>query len=179
MMHSKRAVALQLLAGACWCSAAAVIPATPAAAVVRPPFSWATLPVFFHSANASGPWNAAAIKAIARFPMATFEKDHAFGSGGVSETNGPAACQKVAAVARGNTSTVYYLNSAIDWQFYSLHQLMEKHPEYRLKDAEGDDVLITTAKRWGFDPTVPAMSTAWIKDCMDATKHGCSVSRLQ
>ena len=147
------------------------------AAVVRPKFSWDTLPVFFHSANASGPWNNAAIKAIARYPMATFEKDHAFGSGGVSETNGPAACRQIATIAGANTSTVYYLNSAIDWQFYSLHQLMEKHPEYRLKDGKGDDVVITAAKRWGFAPTVPDMAAAWIRDCMDATRNGCSGCR--
>jgi len=32
----------------------------------RPPFSWDTLPVFFHSANASGPWSEAAVKQISR-----------------------------------------------------------------------------------------------------------------
>ena len=42
----------------------------------RPPFSWDKLPVFFHSANASGPWSAAAAKQIARFAMATNEKNH-------------------------------------------------------------------------------------------------------
>ena len=40
------------------------------------PFSWETLPVFFHSGNQTGPWNDAAVKQIVRFPMATMEKDH-------------------------------------------------------------------------------------------------------
>lgn len=90
-----------------------------------PRFSWDTLPVFFHSANSSGPWSEAAVAAIAKFPMATFEKDHAFAggyAGATEETLNPAACRRVAAASNGTTSTVYYLNSAIDWPSYALHQ---------------------------------------------------------
>ena len=39
-----------------------------------PRFSWDTLPVFFHSSNASGPYTADAAKVMARFPMVTIEK---------------------------------------------------------------------------------------------------------
>ena len=64
----------------------------------RPALDWATLPVFFHAANASGPWSPAAAEQIARFPMATIEKDHAMplpGGGRQSEEiAGPAACRR-------------------------------------------------------------------------------------
>ena len=44
-------------------------------------FSWDTLPVYFHSQNYSGQWNAEATKQIARFPLATMEKAHATADG--------------------------------------------------------------------------------------------------
>ena len=34
-------------------------------AAVPPPFSWATVPLFFHSTNESGLWNAAALERLA------------------------------------------------------------------------------------------------------------------
>lgn len=68
---------------------------------LRPRHSWNTLPVFFHSANTSGPWSDAAAKQIARFAMATNEKNHAMplpGGGTQSEeVAGPAACRQVKA----------------------------------------------------------------------------------
>merc|ERR1719253_1922292 len=74
----------------------AAAPKLDAQTAVRPPFSWDKLPVFFHSQNSSGPWNAKAVAAIRRYPMATFEKAHAAaGKVGTSEVNGPAACKQV------------------------------------------------------------------------------------
>ena len=147
--------------------------------VAHPPpslrFSWDTLPVFFHSANSTGPWSDAAITQIARYPMATFEKSHAFGTaaaGVYEETLNPHACQRVAAASNGTTSTVYYLNSAIDWPFYELHQEMLAHPEYRLKDAAGDDVLVVG--QLAFDPSVDAIHDKWLADCSAAVDAGCS-----
>ena len=46
---------------------AAANPGLEAPPLHRPPFSWNTLPVFFHSSNTSGPWSPAAVKAIAKF----------------------------------------------------------------------------------------------------------------
>ena len=106
-------------------------------ALPRPPFSWDTLPVFFHSANASGPWSDAAVKQIARFAMATNEKAHAMalpGGGRQSEEiAGPAACRQVDAQKTGS-HTFFYLNSVIDWPFnFKLHDLMVANPSWRLK----------------------------------------------
>ena len=50
--------------------------AQPSAPAVLPPFSWATLPVFLHTQNSSGPWSAAALQRIAGFPLVTLEKGH-------------------------------------------------------------------------------------------------------
>jgi hypothetical protein len=42
--------------------------------VRMPRFSWDTLPVFYHSANCSGLFNASSLATIARYPLVTFEK---------------------------------------------------------------------------------------------------------
>jgi hypothetical protein len=82
----------------------------------KPRFGWDTLPVFFHSANASGDWSSSAAKQAARFAMATNEKDHAMplpGGGKQSEEiAGPAACRQIGAEKTG-VDTFFYLNSVI------------------------------------------------------------------
>ena len=46
---------------------------TPLATHPQPRFSWATVPLFFHSTNASGLWSAAALARMAAFPLITFD----------------------------------------------------------------------------------------------------------
>ena len=118
--------------------------AVPPSSSGRPPFSWRTLPVFFHSSNASGPWSPAAAKAIAKYAMATNEKSHAMllpdGSRQSEEIAGPAACRQIAKQGTG-TATFFYLNSVIDWPFnYKLHGDMVANPAWREKNASGGDI---------------------------------------
>jgi hypothetical protein len=75
-----------------------------------PSFSWDRLPVYFHSENASGPWNAEAVKRIAKYPLVTFEKTMGGGQPIIAETNMPAACKQIRA-ANSNVTAMYYLNS--------------------------------------------------------------------
>lgn len=163
-----------------------------AASVPRPPFSWDTLPVFFHSANASGPWSDAAVKQIARFALATNEKSHAMklpGGGSQSEEiAGPAACRQVDAQhpGPGGTSTFFYLNSVIDWPFnYKLHGLMQQHPEWRLKNRTGADLgppgsggvpsgSASPGGNWLYNLTNDDMRAAWVATCTTAAAAGCT-----
>lgn len=48
--------------------------ASPQLVLALPPFSWSTLPTYFHCANLSGPFNDPAIKQIARHSFVVFEK---------------------------------------------------------------------------------------------------------
>lgn len=139
------------------------------------PFSWATLPVFFHSANTTGPWSDEAVTAIAKFPMATFEKSHAWASRTGNETEdtlGPIACRRVRGASEGKTSTVFYLNSAIDWPFLHLHELMESHPEFQAVDQNGDPIIIVG--QLAFNHSVTALRKAWVSTCLDAVEAGCN-----
>ena len=147
------------------------------------PFSWSTLPVFFHSGNSSGVWSPEALVEIGRYSMATFEKAHANKNGrGRQEHILPGECQRVkaaaAAASNGNKTNVvamYYLNSVFDWPFYELHDLMLDHPEWRLKDASGKDITITGRPdgAWCFNLSVPELRERWISDCLQAVADGC------
>ena len=146
------------------------------------PFSWSTLPVFFHSGNSSGVWSPEALAEIGRYSMATFEKAHANKNGrGRQEHILPGECQRVkaAAAAAGDSKTnvvaMYYLNSVFDWAFYELHDLMLDHPEWRLKDTSGEDITITGRSDpvWCFNLSIPELRERWISDCLQAVADGC------
>lgn len=160
--------------------AAAAAPAPVAAPPLgRPRFSWNTLPVFFHSANASGPWSPAAAKAIAKYAMATNEKNHAMllpdGKRQSEELAGPVACRQIAKEGTG-TATFFYLNSVIDWPFnFKLHGDMVKTPAWREKTATGGDIGPTLpGSNWMYALEVPEMKAAWVKTCVDAVRAGCT-----
>lgn len=153
-------------------------PTHPPAVPGRPPHSWATLPVFFHSSNISGPWSDAAVRQIARYPLATNEKSHAMrlpnGSRQSEEVAGPAACRQVAAENTG-TSTFFYLNSIIDYDTnFKLHALMVANPGWRLKNHTDGGDLTTIGTAWGYNLTVPEMRAAWVAECVTATEEGCT-----
>eukprot|EP00656_Telonema_subtile_P035929 TRINITY_DN39884_c0_g1_i1.p1 TRINITY_DN39884_c0_g1~~TRINITY_DN39884_c0_g1_i1.p1 ORF type:complete len:358 (+),score=63.78 TRINITY_DN39884_c0_g1_i1:102-1175(+) len=129
-------------------------------------------PVFFHSQNTTGPWSQQAAERISRYPMATIEKAHASaGANGTSERRGPEACAQINRISP-SVATVYYLNSAVDWKFYELHQLLEARPEWRLIAEGGGDGRV--ANSWGFNLSVPALRQAWVADCVAAVAAGCS-----
>ena len=155
----------------------------------RPHFSWETLPVFFHSSNTSGPWSDAAVKQIARYPMATNEKSHAMrlpGGGSQSEEiAGPAACRQVDSHKTGS-DTFFYLNSVIDWPFnFKLHGLMKANPSWRLKNRTGGDLgppgsggsasgSASPGGNWLYNLTNTDMRAAWIATCVAAARDGCT-----
>ena len=115
----------------------AALPAKPGALPAKLRFSWDTLPQFFHSQNASGPWSAAALAVIGKYPLATFEKCHngCSATGAPIEQRNTAACKAVNAASGGSTATVYYLNSVIDYSmFRPLADMLNANPEYRLRD---------------------------------------------
>ena len=143
----------------------------------RPPFSWNTLPVFFHSSNTSGPWSPAAVKAIAKFAMATNEKSHGMllpdGSRQSEELAGPAACRQIAKEGTG-TATFFYLNSVIDWPFnFKLHEQMVANPSWREQNVTGGDIR-GPGNNYLYELGNPDTQAAWIDTCVNAVEAGCS-----
>ena len=138
-------------------------------------FSWDTLPQFFHSQNASGPWSAAALAVISKYQLATFEKCHRGCNNGISiEERNAAACNAVNSASGGSTASVYYLNSLIDYAMFTpLADLLQSHPEYRLRDTAGHDIHVQGANV-GYNLSVAAIRDAWVADCTAAIDAGCS-----
>jgi hypothetical protein len=141
------------------------------------PFSWNTLPVFFHSGNSSGIWSKEALSEIGRYSMVTFEKAHANQNRkGRQEHILPGECLRVKKAATGSTTVaMYYLNSVFDWPFYELHDLMLENPKWRLKDVDGKDITITGSPdgAWCFNLSIPELREYWISDCLQAVADGC------
>jgi hypothetical protein len=101
-----------------------------------------------------GPWWAAgglfseeALDTIVKFPFVTIEKGQGFndGSPACTATTGSCAEDKIvaqiAAIKKRNPaiSTVFYMNSVLDWYFYRMHYQMLAHPSYSLKCSKGPD----------------------------------------
>lgn len=62
----------------------------------------------------------------------------------------------------------------IDWPFnYNLHKLMQENPSWRLKNASGGDVAVI-GSNWGYNLTNDDMRAAWVAECVNAAKAGCT-----
>lgn len=118
--------------------------------------------------------------------MATFEKNMAFAAhNGPSEMNGPAACKQIKAI-NPQVATVYYLNSVIDWPFYSLHDKMVANPSWRLKNKQGDDLRVVGQYGFNFSvrstsvyvPRLALLCSASITKLLLAPMHACTNSIL-
>jgi len=161
-----------------------VIPQKPA-----PYFSWDNIPTAFHGANKTGIYNDDAIRLLAQHQMVTIEKWYT-PCASQGPTQGPPSCaveaRIEAALARvkainPRVTGLLYLNSMLDFQFYTLHGKMEE-AEARgqrsyLRDETGavislcndGDVYcnITT-----FDWTQPHVRGLWLDTIANATKTG-------
>ena len=120
--------------------------APPPARAALPAFSWATVPVFFHSCNFSGPFSDAAVAFVAghaSIASVTVEKGQGLdsGDGRFAEARILDALHAFKA-ARPALATVAYFNSVLDWPYYALHADMARYPEYALLNDSGLPVLI-------------------------------------
>eukprot|EP00040_Diaphanoeca_grandis_P023282 m.126363 g.126363 ORF g.126363 m.126363 type:complete len:490 (-) comp29198_c2_seq1:160-1629(-) len=146
-----------------------------------PKFSWDTIPVFFHSSNASGPYTDEAIEFIAKsFPMVTIEKFQ--GPCGYAKNASPACHQESLIVAElkrvktvnPNVSAIFYYNSVLDFPQYDLHGMMLANPSLMLHNENGEPVTLSGG---GHDCDVFDFGNAdtrqiFIDECVNATKSG-------
>jgi hypothetical protein len=153
------------------CICSALLPADP------PQFSWATLPVFMHGQNATGPLNETALAFMARFPMVTI---------GGGQDNRPASCcneEKVVVAARAikaanpNTRVMYYQNTIIN--FPQTHLNTTLSDDHLLHDAHGKLVFLGQCGKMSgvnhtiFDHSNHATRKAWVDNVLEVmTKNG-------
>lgn len=157
-------------------------------AALPPPFSWATVPVFFHSTNASGLWSAAALARFAAFPLITFDKWQ--GSANASdrrpgEARALDAARQVRAALGASPTLLFYQNSLIDFPEFSTHGALVRDASLRAKNASGDDALVLLPQAlWLFDAATAAGASVPVDACLalagsdgGATYDGCFFDR--
>ena len=124
------------------------------AQAIRPSFSWDFLGnmTFIHTCNESGLFNDEALDAVVKFPFVTIEKGQGFndGTGRFAEQK---IVEQLAAVKQRNPaiSTVFYMNSVLDWYFYEMHKEFLAHPAWWLYDSQSGKPVRCGGDR-NFDP---------------------------
>ena len=122
----------------------AVMAAHVVSAATPPLFTWATVPLFFHSTNESGLWSDAALERLRAFPLITLDKGQGMANASDSRPEEMRALDAARAIraAVGSSATIlFYQNSMIDWQMYSTHAALVADPRLRLQNASGKDAL--------------------------------------
>ena len=131
---------------------------------LAPVHSWRTLPVYLHSSNRSGMWNETALSILAKYPMVVIEKWHCQGALS-SEPYAPPAGEPCAQLTQEERmirqcevlkqrapklSCIFYMNAAIDFEWYQLHQTMLRNedaarlPDWALRYQNGSFVELTS-----------------------------------
>ena len=136
-------------------------PPFPRPARPAPAFSWATIPLAFHGANTSGPYDAAGVAQLSRYQMVTLEKWYTPCGAQHPDMSGPdcdvedrmfatfAQLKAAAAAAAGggrNLTAIMYFNSMFDFAFYKFNGLVEAlevaGERILLRDAFGEVVRL-------------------------------------
>lgn len=159
-----------------------LMPASAAALAPRHSWDYVANMTFFHSCNESGLFSDEALDTIVRFPMVTIEKGQGFHDG-TSRYAEERIFEQIRAVkARDPTiSTVFYMNSVLDWYFYEMHQEFLKKPQWWLHVSQtgkpfytGGDSHFNPPKKGMlvFDHSQPEVQSWWAGVCLNATKGG-------
>ena len=156
-----------------------------ARAAIPPPFSWATVPRFFHSTNESGLWSAPALARLRAFPLITMDKWQGLANSSDArpgELRALDAARAIRAAVGAAPTILFYQNSMIDWPMYSTHAALVANPALRLRNATGGEALYLG--NWLYDVTAPAgravpagLCAALASADAGATYDGCFIDR--
>ena len=131
-----------------------------------PKFSWDTLPVGWHSSNASGVWAAPQVKILARYAIITLEKIQGtdlvvpaatrarkglYFCQNVEDESDLSACMlpgeqvedqhvlaaKAIKVQNPDAVVISYLNSVIQYPWYGAARALAAHPSWWLRNSSG------------------------------------------
>ena len=135
---------------------------------VLPQFSWDTLPVFFHSANLSGPYSADAIRVLAKYAMVTIDQAQGFHIPNVDDEDEMVLAMKAVKLANPKVATIFYMNSLKDcFPMERMHRQVQEHPDWILHDRDGQPVKGHQGLAV-FDLSNPDVRQWWMKTCLDA-----------
>uniref|UniRef100_A0A1X7VEI8 Uncharacterized protein n=1 Tax=Amphimedon queenslandica TaxID=400682 RepID=A0A1X7VEI8_AMPQE len=135
-----------------------------------PMFSWDTLPLFFHSSNASGPYSHESLKTIAKFQMVTVEKWQGYLVPGVDDDDEMINFMKMVKDVNPNAATYFYMASYADLpEMTKMKREFEQHPDWYLRDSNGTKVMKTgKTSFYVYDVSNPAVRQWWMDYCLAA-----------
>ena len=134
-----------------------------------PPFSWDTLPVFYHSSNQSGDFSRDALETIAKFSMVTIEKWQAYEVKGVDDEDAMVIAMRDVKKMNPNVATYFYMNSFKDRpEMTRMARQLNEHPEWALKDDQGNKVK-NNQGLYVFDVSQADVRNWWLETCLNAT----------
>ena len=134
-----------------------------------PPFSWDTLPVFYHSSNQSGDFSRDALETIAKFSMVTIEKWQAYEVKGVDDEDAMVIAMRDVKKMNPNVATYFYMNSFKDRpEMTRMARQLNEHPEWALRDNQGNKVK-NNQGFYVFDVSQADVRKWWLETCLNAT----------
>ena len=168
---------------------------------IMPAFSWATLPVAWHSGNSTGRYTDAQIRELARYPMVTLEKFQGLREIVPAETlagpyeTGLYACQdnatgslaRCGCCAEDEMTTVFrrlkalnpqlvtvaYFNAQIAYPWYRAARALAQNPAWWLTAHSGAKHSGPPGSTWQiWDLSIAAAAEAWREGCVNATRTG-------
>lgn len=146
--------------------AAAQKSATSSAAVnpsYYPPFSWDKVPVMAHFGKAEGLTNDEINFLVKHFSWIVLEKGHAAKTSGSTESGISDDAQRIKKINPA-CKVLYYWNSSINFSgMYESVKEFDNHPEWAVKDKNGNLVLAHANKRKRYDHSNPELRKWWVK----------------
>jgi hypothetical protein len=139
-----------------------------------PEFSWDKVPVCIHLAKKTSDFTNEEVKFLARFPIVCIEKSQALDLYKGMEQgsyNASASIKKI----NPTTKVLFYWNSRIDYgQLYSFGNILDEnaHPEWAMKDTNGEFVTVQNGRRKTYDPTNAEFRNWWVKTPTEAVAKG-------
>jgi len=142
----------------------------------NPRFSWDTLPLYWYSTNASGPFSKEVAEYAASFPVVCPNGNHERFLDPVEAGEQAKLLQaaKQLKAINTNVSVLYYMNSMMDWTQYGLHNwLHANHPEWWVKNKEGETVCLDDQPL--FNLSIPEMRQKWLDSITSELALGSGV----
>lgn len=126
-----------------------------------PQFSWDRIPVCIHLSNGNSDFSPSQIEFMARFPIVCIEKNQAFKKYRSMEIGTLNAAKSIKKL-NSQSKILFYWNSRIDYSdFYKYGKPLEEHPDWAMKDKNGDFVTVQKIKRKTYDVTNPFLRNWW------------------
>lgn len=136
-----------------------------------PDFSWDRVPVVAHFGKHGDLLTRDERKFLARhFPLVVLEKAHGFRTQGSTEAGIAADAAQLKRLAR-RMKVIFYWNAFIDYgNLYRASDTFQRHPEWAMKDLQGNVVTVQAAKRRRYDQSNPGLRRWWV----DVAAEACS-----